>query len=546
MDFDMAEFDFNMEDPVNPMETLEPLSLDIPNMDLKQDHVTDMDINKNDLVGKENREDSSRGNSFHLDGHLNSGNHQFLIDTPEHNSINSDNNQSYDMSLLQQQQLHVQQLQQLQQQQHYQMLNLDFDTNDADQAIQQQQQNSHQEQQMQLQAGDTEEGNKYQEHSIPQDSIQRTNSISVTNNSISTNSATLPKRTRASGEILRFLTDQFNMNSNPSSAQRKEIAEKTGMPERSVRIWFQNRRAKARKQGKLEKKDDSNAIGTISNDQHNNNNNNSNITNNHNGSNQNVNKTTPSSISNPSRTNSPFNLSASHPIEVNNKYYIMECKNLSIGNWQRIKAGYITNTYLPNLSPQSIIQLMSTTDLVVILSKKDAELNYFFSGVFQNEKVLFRIFYPVRNIIKCSLLNQTDPKSTTLNLELSHSPQFAVHFTVDPTTGEPNVNQWSICEDFSEGQQVTNAHYSVDGLKIPHILHDDLTNLKFLHTLITSIIKSLPTESFIPIINSPAKIDSNLDLFNNGNSNDLDFALSDLIPNNMMINDKDFLLDEFQ
>ncbi|TID17191.1 hypothetical protein CANINC_004050 [Pichia inconspicua] len=531
MNFDMTEFDFNMDDAVDTVDTLNPLTLDIPNID-NNDAVMDLNLNDRSdekISVKSENNDTMDNINLHMERHLSSADHQFLVDTPEHTSFHPENNQSQqheeekeEVEQQTEQQIHVQHLQHLQQQQHDQMLNLEFEDSEK--------------------IDRKEEDLQQVQNSLPDDSPNIQPSMQRSNSTSNTNASSPPKRTRASGEILRYLIDQFNLNSNPSSAQRKEISEKTGMPERSVRIWFQNRRAKARKQGKMEKKDDNlNEFNNNNND--NNNDNNNKDFNNNNNNNEFSNKF--AKTSNSSKTNSPFNLPTSNLVEVNNKYYIMECKNLSIGNWQRIKAGYITKTYLPNLSPQSLIQLMSTTDLVVILSKKDAELNYFFSGVFQNEKVLFRIFYPVRNIIKCSLLNQTDPKNATLNLELSHSPQFAVHFTIDPNTGEPNVNQWSICEDFSEGQQVTNAHYSINGSKIPHILHDDVKNLKFMHTLITSIIKNLPKESFTPIINSPAKIDTNLDLFNSGGSNDFE-TMSDLIPNNMMINDKDFLLDEFQ
>ena len=246
-------------------------------------------------------------------------------------------------------------------------------------------------------------------------------------------SANQQKRTRASGEILDYLVAEFSKNSNPTTQMRKEISSRTGMPERSVRIWFQNRRAKARK---LEKLNQSAGAGNSSGNA------NTNFNANTNGNEINAdaminssNPSTPHNIMN--NVNNPISSSGSMmgnmstnanslfqqsdmkialsrmntaPVEINGKYYLIECKSLSVGNWQRIKSGYLksdTLNTLTNLSPKLLGEIMSTTDLLVILSKKDQELNYFFSGVFQNEKVLFRIFYPILNILKCSLLNQT-------------------------------------------------------------------------------------------------------------------------------------------
>ncbi|KAG0683556.1 Set1/Ash2 histone methyltransferase complex subunit ASH2 [Pichia californica] len=328
------------------------------------------------------------------------------------------------------------------------------------------------------------------------------------------------KRTRASGEILEYLMDEFTKNSNPTTAMRKEISIKTGMPERSVRIWFQNRRAKARKMEKLNTKDinssnnsnpiTSNSINNLDSDiispsttfQS------QSISNNNQLLVKEDNSTNLSNVSS-NTTNLKGALSQINtlPIEINGKYYVIECKSLSVGNWQRIRSGYVKEENLKNLnnlSPRLLSEIMSTTDLLVILSKKDKELNYFFSGVFQNEKVLFRIFYPLINILKCSLLNQTqqmnnnenynpDYNETLLQIELGSMPQFAVHFLRDPATGKENANQWSICEDFSEGQQVASAFIGEGGSGLPHILSDDLNRLKYFNTLITSINKSSPS-----------------------------------------------------
>jgi hypothetical protein len=312
------------------------------------------------------------------------------------------------------------------------------------------------------------------------------------------------KRTRASGEILDYLMNEFLKNSNPTTLMRKEISSKTGMPERSVRIWFQNRRAKARKMEKLNQKDSNNPDSNNNDIQDINELDKENTLINDINNNEDDRNTKDLEL-NLTKNNMKNALSKMNtlPIEINGKYHLIECKSLSVGNWQRIRSGYVKSESLKklnNLSPRLLSEIMSTTDLLVILSKKDQELNYFFSGVFQNEKVLFRIFYPIVNILKCSLLNQTqsmnnvenynnDYTETLLQVELGASPQFAVFFSRDPSTGEENANQWSICEDFSEGQQVATAYIGEGGTNLPHILSDDLGRLKYLSTLISSLNK---------------------------------------------------------
>lgn len=275
------------------------------------------------------------------------------------------------------------------------------------------------------------------------------------------------KRTRASGEILTYLINEFNKNSNPTTQMRKAIAAKTGMPERSVRIWFQNRRAKARKMEKLQ-------------------------------------KTFTNGAPEDHQTGPMGGLLSKMdvlPIDINEKYAFIDSRCISVGTWQRIRTGNVNIDFLNemvNLSPKIIYNLMETTDLLVVLSKKDQEINYFFSGVFQNDKVLFRIFYPIVSIVKSSILNQSQQPGegeieytdTLLQIDLTTSPKFAVHFLRDPTTGKENLNQWSICEDFSEGQQVAMAHTGDGGSQIGHILTGDSDHLKYLNAFIMAELQS--------------------------------------------------------
>ncbi|KAI8137292.1 hypothetical protein BJV82DRAFT_583795 [Fennellomyces sp. T-0311] len=54
------------------------------------------------------------------------------------------------------------------------------------------------------------------------------------------------KRTRATAEQLAVLEDTFSVNVSPNAKHRKQLSEQLGMSERSIQIWFQNRRAKVK------------------------------------------------------------------------------------------------------------------------------------------------------------------------------------------------------------------------------------------------------------------------------------------------------------
>lgn len=58
------------------------------------------------------------------------------------------------------------------------------------------------------------------------------------------------KRTRATADQLAVLEDTFSVNVSPNSRLRKQLAERLKMSDRSIQIWFQNRRAKVRQMAK--------------------------------------------------------------------------------------------------------------------------------------------------------------------------------------------------------------------------------------------------------------------------------------------------------
>ncbi|KAF7727968.1 hypothetical protein EC973_006856 [Apophysomyces ossiformis] len=68
----------------------------------------------------------------------------------------------------------------------------------------------------------------------------------VSNNSQSSENVPPRKRTRATPEQLAVLEKTFSINPSPNTRVREQLSRELGMSERSIQIWFQNRRAKAK------------------------------------------------------------------------------------------------------------------------------------------------------------------------------------------------------------------------------------------------------------------------------------------------------------
>ena len=270
---------------------------------------------------------------------------------------------------------------------------------------------------------------------------------------------------------MEILKREFEMNPSPNAQNRKRISEMTRLPEKNVRIWFQNRRAKYRKSDKPLNRPGATDMTTLV---------------------------------------SSFEFDKI-PLTINTSYYFIDISSLTVGSWKRLKSGNLRNESLPqiqnlsNLSPISINNIMANaTDLMVLISKKNFEINYFFSAIANNTKILFRIFFPINTVMNCSLSLETteslenDSKSSTspnnlddsndnnstkiaeLRLSLSKPPKFAVFFS--DVVEDASNNQWSICEDFSEGRQVNDAF--IGGSNIPHVLTGLDESLKFMNSLI--------------------------------------------------------------
>lgn len=269
------------------------------------------------------------------------------------------------------------------------------------------------------------------------------------------------KRTRASGEVLEYLLREFDTNQNPNPDQRKEISERTGMTEKAVRIWFQNRRAKLRKFERLGKNIKS--LNGPANPE-------------------------PQSFAS-SRSSLLTNINAASsaseglpPLPPADLYSLVDCSSLSVGSWQRVRSGENDPSLIKtmeNLAPFTVNKFMSDVDLLVIMSRKNNEINYFFSAMSDELKILFRIFFPITSVVSCSLLDNTmETGGNELRICLSLTPKFSVYFFNGVNA---NLNQWSICDDFSEGHQVSHAFYSPGGEKIPHVLVGTKQSLESLH-----------------------------------------------------------------
>ncbi|KAL6451623.1 PHO2 Regulatory protein PHO2 [Candida maltosa Xu316] len=322
----------------------------------------------------------------------------------------------------------------------------------------------------------------------------------------SNGNTTTQKRIRATGEALEFLINEFEKNPNPTPEHRKYISEKSMMNEKAVRIWFQNRRAKQRKFERQQLKQQS------------------------------------GSITSTTTTTNDFG-SLRLPIELNDKYCFINCSSLSVGSWQRIKTGFhnelLLKSQLINLSPFIINKVMENVDLLIILSKRNNELNYFFSAISNNSKILFRIFYPLNSISKCSIFknnyppstnNNMDDNSSEIRLNLCFQPRFSVYFFNDSNNATPN--QWSICDDFSEGQQVSQAYTKIDLENsiaidsIPHVLVGSTENLQYLSQFIMQYQQNQQQQLQLqqqPSVSIPT---------NTINTNQLDLQFNDITPNN--------------
>ncbi|EEH03679.1 homeobox domain-containing protein [Histoplasma capsulatum G186AR] len=233
------------------------------------------------------------------------------------------------------------------------------------------------------------------------------------------------KRQRATQDQLVTLETEFNKNPTPTAAVRERIAEEINMTERSVQIWFQNRRAKIKMIAKkgIETGEDCDAI--------------------------------PESMRQYLALH--FDTSKAHARNLFNRYpgygpnemheppvssgkiviHHFACRSLRIGTWRRVG--------------------QNAMDLVIFYSPEKSCMTYYIN----NDSAGYKIEYPfsyIKNIVLESgdpgpNADGTPPKPGGLVIELNRPPNFYMDSS--------NSGGFYQCRDFTEDQQATKSmiHY---------------------------------------------------------------------------------------
>lgn len=249
------------------------------------------------------------------------------------------------------------------------------------------------------------------------------------------------KRQRATPHQLKVLRSEFEINQTPNAKSREEIGRRIDMTERSVQIWFQNKRAKnkilAKKQGNgftqtFQFSMDTPYYGRnpgiitrVPNSVHP-----------HIGS-----ATFPSTFVGANIGNVAGNqfgpvfqnvvcstIPMSQSFNMTQQSINIPCVSLSIGTWRRVCS-----------SPNQM-----TTDLSVAYSPFDKSFSY---TIFSNSTG-FRIRYQLTSIQKLELVSHKDnPSMGDINVTLLQPPKFFIH--------TPKLPTWIACDDFSEMKQAS-------------------------------------------------------------------------------------------
>lgn len=248
------------------------------------------------------------------------------------------------------------------------------------------------------------------------------------------------KRQRATPHQLTVLKSEFEVNQTPNAKAREDIGRRIDMTERSVQIWFQNKRAKnkilAKKQGPNFPQNIQFAMGTpffnesnmmahLSNNVH------ANIS--------------TDSFPSPFVTGTFSNLEGSQPNHMlqnvlyspasmsqlygmNQQKIHLPCVSLTIGKWRRA------------ISPTNHM----STDLQVVYSPAESIFTY---TIFTNSTG-YRIQYPLQSVKTLEFTPHAgNPSMGDINVKLFQAPRFFIH--------NPKLPTWVPCDDFSEMKQAS-------------------------------------------------------------------------------------------
>lgn len=244
------------------------------------------------------------------------------------------------------------------------------------------------------------------------------------------------KRQRATPQQLSVLRNEFIINSTPNAKTREEIGQKIDMTERSVQIWFQNKRAKA-KQFARRHHNGGYPNSTQFGDSHG------------------FYSHTPLMSPMPSPhmhataavaqaqksflTAASFNSSMPNPMDVGDYMgqsalsavpdeIMLPCTSLSIGSWQRVSS-----------------KVAATSDLNIVYSIIESSITYTMFADF----TAFRIKYFMNDVksMNYSPLPGT-PNSGEIHIHLQKPPSFSIQ---TPKT----LGTWVSCDDFSEMKQAS-------------------------------------------------------------------------------------------
>ncbi|KAG9242725.1 putative homeobox protein HOY1 [Calycina marina] len=225
------------------------------------------------------------------------------------------------------------------------------------------------------------------------------------------------KRQRATQDQLVTLEVEFNKNPTPTATVRERIAEDINMTERSVQIWFQNRRAKIKLIAKksIETGEDCDAIPDSMRQYL---------------AMQAVESGKSMGVNFSGRGLMPFGsgsmMMGGDGAQGKVVIHHLSCQSLSVGSWRRIG--------------------QNAMDLIIFYSPDKACMTYYIN----NDQAGYKIEYPFAYIKNIQLENSDmeSGKPGGLIVELNHPPNFFMD-----SSGSGGFFQ---CGDFTEDQQASN------------------------------------------------------------------------------------------